>query len=87
MGVDPNLRSPYVADFSLDLQQAITHNVSLDIGYVGNHGTKLISALDINQPSCQAALTPAAIAARRRSLRSWSRWPRVDIGGCSGLHR
>jgi len=56
MGVDPNLRSPYVSDFSLDLQQALTHAVSLDIGYVGNHGTKLISALDINQPSCAAAL-------------------------------
>ena len=62
MGVDPNLRTPYVSDFSLDLQQAITHSVSLDIGYVGNHGTKLISALDINQPSCAAATSPANIA-------------------------
>jgi hypothetical protein len=60
MGVDPDLRTPYVADFSLDIQQAITHNVSLDIGYVGNHGTKLISALDINQPSCVTAAANVA---------------------------
>jgi hypothetical protein len=59
MEVDPHLRTPYVSDFSFDIQQAITHNVSLDIGYVGNAGTKLISALDINQPSC---LTPGIIA-------------------------
>ena len=61
MEVQPNLRTPYVADFSFDIQQAITHNVSLDIGYVGNHGTKLISALDINQPACfTAGITPCA---------------------------
>jgi hypothetical protein len=48
--VDPNLRTPYVADFSFDIQRAITNNISLDIGYVGNHGTKLVGALDINQP-------------------------------------
>jgi len=34
----PNLRTPYVADFSFDIQRAITNNISLDIGYVGNHG-------------------------------------------------
>ena len=50
MLVDPNLRTPYVSNWSLDLQHSITSNLSLDIGYVGNHGTKLVSALDINQP-------------------------------------
>jgi len=50
MLVDPNLRTPYVDTWSIDLQRSITSNLSLDIGYVGNHGTKLISALDINEP-------------------------------------
>jgi hypothetical protein len=50
MLVDPNLRTPYVGDWSVDVQHSITGNLSLDVGYVGNHGTKLISALDINQP-------------------------------------
>ena len=48
--VEPNLRTPYVIDYSFDIQRAITNNVSLDIGYVGNHGTKLIGVLDVNQP-------------------------------------
>jgi hypothetical protein len=50
MLVDPNLRTPYVADWSIDLQRALGGHLSLDVGYVGNHGTKLISALEINQP-------------------------------------
>ena len=48
--VDPNLRTPYVSNWSLGIQRAITNKVSLDVSYVGNHGTKLIGALDINQP-------------------------------------
>ena len=31
-------------NWSLDLQRSLTSNLSLDIGYVGNHGTKLVSA-------------------------------------------
>lgn len=47
--VDPNLRTPYVETWTLDLQRQLTSNISLDIGYVGNHGAKLIGSLDINQ--------------------------------------
>ncbi len=58
MLVDPNLRTPYVGEWTLDLQRSITSNISIDIGYVGNHGTKLVSALDINQPIATTALVP-----------------------------
>ena len=47
--VDPKLRTPYVETWNLDLQRSLTSNLSVDIGYVGNHGVKLIGALDINQ--------------------------------------
>jgi hypothetical protein len=50
MGVNPNLRTPYVYEYSLGIQRAISHTVSLEVGYVGNTGRKFISALDINQP-------------------------------------
>jgi hypothetical protein len=39
--VNPNIRTAYVTNWSLDLQHAITNNLSLDVGYVGNHATKL----------------------------------------------
>jgi hypothetical protein len=55
MLVDPNLRTPYVADWSLDVQRSLGGHLPLDVGYVGNHGTKLVSALDINQPTCAAS--------------------------------
>jgi hypothetical protein len=58
MGVDPNLRTPYVFEYSLDIQRAISHTVSLEVGYVGNTGRKFISALDINQPQLVGGFSP-----------------------------
>jgi hypothetical protein len=45
-----NLRTPYVTNWMLEIQRAITKNLALELGYVGNHGSKLISFTDINQP-------------------------------------
>ncbi len=53
-GVDPNLRLPYVSAWSLGIQRAITNNLSLEINYVGNHGTKFLGFADINQPALGA---------------------------------
>jgi Carboxypeptidase regulatory-like domain/TonB-dependent Receptor Plug Domain len=57
-GVDPNLRTPYIQNFNLNLQQAVGNKAVLQIGYVGTIGTKLFRFRDINQPS-QAAITTA----------------------------
>jgi hypothetical protein len=62
-GVDRNIRTPYVSNWNLDIQHAITNNLSIDIGYVGNHGTKLLGKLDVNQPAPGAGWTAAAQAA------------------------
>jgi len=62
-GVDRNIRTPYVSTWNLDIQRAITNNLSIDVGYVGNHGTKLLGKLDINQPTPGAGWTAAAQAA------------------------
>jgi hypothetical protein len=48
--VDPNLRTPYISTWTLTIQQAITNNMSLEVAYVGNHGTKLLGFRNINQP-------------------------------------
>ena len=61
-GVIPNLRVPYVTQWSLDLQRAITNNLSLDVVYVGNHGSRLLGKIDENQATPGAGWTPAAIA-------------------------
>ncbi len=61
-GVNPNIRTPYVSNWNLDIQRAITNNLSIDIGYVGNHGTKLLGKLNVNQPLPGSGWTPAAIS-------------------------
>jgi hypothetical protein len=59
-GVARNLRNPYVTTWTLDIQRALTSNLSLDVGYVGNHGTKFIGVQDVNQPPLGAGWnTPA----------------------------
>ena len=63
MTVDRNLTTPYVWTWTLNVQHAIGANLSLEVAYVGNHGTNLTGIRDINQPRVGSGWTPAAIAA------------------------
>ena len=47
--VDPNLRTPYVEQWNLSVQHKIGWNGSVTVSYVGNKGTKLYRAIDLNQ--------------------------------------
>ncbi|HET8674603.1 MAG TPA: TonB-dependent receptor [Blastocatellia bacterium] len=49
LGVDRNLRTPYVTTWTLNIQQALWDSASLQMAYVGNHGVKLYGIRDINQ--------------------------------------
>jgi hypothetical protein len=42
--------TPYVQQYSLDIQQQLAPTFFLDVGYFGTHGTHLIGLLDINEP-------------------------------------
>jgi hypothetical protein len=46
--LDPNLRAPYVQQWNIGIQRDVKGFI-LDLRYVGNHGTKLLRALDYNQ--------------------------------------
>jgi len=61
-GVNPNIRTPYVQNWNLNIQRQIGSKAVAQIAYVGAKGTKLFAFRDINQPS-QAAITAADIAA------------------------
>jgi hypothetical protein len=63
LAIDPNITTPYVASWSVNVQHALANNLSLEVGYVGNHGSNLVGIHDINQPTVGAGWTPAAIAA------------------------
>jgi hypothetical protein len=49
MSVDRNITTPYVWSWTLNLQHAFTPNLSLEVAYVGNHGSNLTGIRDINQ--------------------------------------
>ena len=63
MGVDRNLKTPYVTTWTMNLQHSLTPNLVLEVAYVGDHGSRLAGIRDINQPATGAGWTPAAIAA------------------------
>ena len=48
--VDPNLRTPYVQQYNIGVQWEFARNTVLEVGYVGNKGTKLLQIVNLNQP-------------------------------------
>ena len=60
-GVNPNIRTPYVQNWNLNIQQQITNKIMVQLGYVGSKGTKLFRFVDTNQPS-QAQITSYDLA-------------------------
>jgi hypothetical protein len=48
-GVEPNFKHTYVGEWNLDIQQAITNKLTLDVAYVGNHGYDEEAIRDLNQ--------------------------------------
>jgi hypothetical protein len=48
--VDPKLRTPYVQQYNIGVQWEFMSNTVLEVGYVGNKGTKLLQVIGLNQP-------------------------------------
>jgi len=59
--VSRNLRTPYVYNYNLNIQQQLARNTVLQVGYVGSLGRKLFFFRDINQPT-HAEITAADLA-------------------------
>jgi hypothetical protein len=63
MTVDRGLTTPYVWNWTLNVQHAFTTNLSVEAAYVGNHGSNLTGIRDINQPPVGSGWPAAAITA------------------------
>ena len=61
--VPQNFRLAHAAEWSLDIQRAITNSLSLDVAYVGNYGFNEMYTADLNQPKLFAGWDPSAIGA------------------------
>jgi hypothetical protein len=64
-------KTPYVQQYSLDIQQAVTPTMTLDVGYFGDHGTHLQGVEDINE------VTPGAFTQTSIGF--------AQQAGCSGF--
>ena len=60
-GVDQKLKTPYVLNWNVNLQQEIRPGTLMQIAYVANAGRNLYSTLDLNQPN--QALSTQCVAA------------------------
>ena len=65
-GVQPDLKTPTLISWSTRIQQELTANTALTIGYVGSHGYREIIGVDANEPFpviCPATPCPAVYPA------------------------
>ncbi|MGC1619496.1 MAG: carboxypeptidase-like regulatory domain-containing protein [Candidatus Acidiferrum sp.] len=61
-GVQPDMRTPTLISWSLRVEQQISRNTSLTVGYVGSHGYHEMVGVDANEPTpviCPASPCPA----------------------------
>jgi len=61
-GVQPDIKTPTLISWSLRIQQEVSPNTSLTLGYVGSHGYHEIIGIDANEPFpviCPASPCPA----------------------------
>jgi hypothetical protein len=59
--VPQNFRLAHAAEWSLDIERAITNGLSIDVAYVGNHGFNEMYTADLNQPTLFAGWDASAI--------------------------
>lgn len=62
-GVDPNFHEPPVVEWNLDVQRAITNSLTVDVAYVGNHGSREENIEDLDQPAIGAGWNATAVSA------------------------
>ena len=56
--VDQHLRTPYVQNYNLNIEQDLTHKTAVSIAYVGSAGRKLFRFIDLNQGDPATGIRP-----------------------------
>jgi len=77
-----HLVTPYVTTFTLNVQQELTKNTVLQVGYVGTQGRKLQRLIDQGQPS-QAAITANDVTCADETLGVVNPPPGTTVGMCN----
>jgi hypothetical protein len=59
LAMDHNYKTPHVSNWTFGIQHAFSNKLSLEVAYVGNHGSKLVGIRDLNQPDPNNGFTTA----------------------------
>jgi hypothetical protein len=77
---DRHIRTPYMENYNLNIEQQVASRMVLQLGYVGSQGHRLFRFRDINQPN-QAAITAADIAFAQANTNTADGSPCYPAGG------
>ena len=74
--VEPNMRTPYIQNYNLNVEHQITNTVSAQVAYVGSTGKKLFRFRDINQldPATQSQAFPGWGYINQFESTAWSNY-------------
>ena len=73
-GVSQNLRSPYTQNFNINVQQQLSRNTLLQVGYVGSQARKLADKRDLNQPLPD----PTGLLSENRRRPFYAQFPNIS---------
>jgi len=77
---DRNIKTPYMENYNLNIQQQLSSHAVFQLSYVGSQGHRLWRFFDINQPS-QATITATDIAFAQANVNTANGAPCYPAGG------
>jgi len=77
---DHNIKTPYMENYNLNIQQQLSNHAMLSVGYVGSQGHHLWRFFDVMQPS-QATITASDIAFAQANTNTQDDSPCYPNGG------
>jgi hypothetical protein len=82
---DRNYKTPFVTTWTLGMQHAFSGKLSLDLAYVGNHGSRLTGIQDINQAALGSSYT---LAGNQPTRPFYAKYPYLEfINYYSNIYR
>jgi hypothetical protein len=66
--IDPNLRAPYVQQWSFGVQRELSPSTAIEVRYVGNHAVGMYRGNDLSQPN----VTPALLSEFQQAATNFS---------------
>jgi hypothetical protein len=70
--IDPHWTVPYMHEWNVGIQHALGPSMSLDVAYVGSHGTNLLGTNDLNMPT--VGVSSKSVMQTRRPYYSQFPW-------------